>query len=99
MLEASGANRGDASRGPRFGQPDHALQAAIDGAGVALGWRFLAADDLDAGRLIAPFELHLPLGSAFHLVFPPAFADRPRLAAFRHWLLDEISATHRETQR
>ena len=27
-LQAAGANRVDAARGPRFGQPDHALQAA-----------------------------------------------------------------------
>ena len=89
-LEAAGATRVDTSRGPRFSQPDHALQAAIDGAGVVLGWQYLAADDLVAGRLVQPFSLVLPLGSAFYLVYPKAYADRPKLVSFRDWLLGEI---------
>ncbi len=87
-LSAAGADQLDTSRGPRFGQPDHALQAAADGAGVVLGWRFLAGDDLAAGRLVAPFDLTLPLGSAFYLVYPEAHATRKRVSAFREWLLD-----------
>ncbi len=91
-LSAIGASGVDASRGPRFGQPDHALQAAIDGAGIVLGWRYLAADDLAAGRLVQPFDRALPLGSAFYLVYPEAYADRPKVAVLRDWMLDEIEA-------
>lgn len=88
-LEAAGTKRVDASRGPHFGQPDHALQAAMDGAGVVLGWRSLAANDIAAGRLAVPFDLALPLGSAFYLVYPEAYADRRKVTAFRNWLLEE----------
>ena len=88
-LEAAGATSPDPTRGPRFGQPDHALQAAIDGAGVVLGWQRLAADDVTAGRLVAPFELSLPLGSSLYLVYPQTYASRPKVAAFRAWLLEE----------
>ena len=91
-LEAVGAEQVDAARGPHFNQPDHALQAAIDGAGVVLGWRYLAADDIAAGRLVAPFTLHLPLGSSFYLVYPEAHADRPKVVLFRKWLLEETSS-------
>lgn len=38
-LKAAGANDVDPKRGPHFSHPDHSLQAAIDGAGVVLGWR------------------------------------------------------------
>lgn len=88
-IEAAGAKRIDSSRGPRFGQPDHALQAAIDGAGVVLGWRYLAADDIAAGRLVLPFTLQLPLGSAFYLVYPEAYAGQRKVMLFRNWLLGE----------
>jgi len=88
---AAGVSSVDTSHGPRFAQPEHALQAATDGAGFALGWRFLARDDLEAGRLVAPFELSLPLGSAFYLVFPEADRSRPKLAKFRDWLLQAVA--------
>jgi LysR family glycine cleavage system transcriptional activator len=88
-LKSAGAEHVDPSQGPHFSQPDHALQAAIDGAGVALGWCCLAANDIAAGRLEQPFNLALPLGLAFHLVYPEAYADKPELTAFRDWLMEE----------
>jgi len=90
-LQAAGARRANAARGPHFSQPDLALQAAVDGAGVVLGWRYLAADDIAAGRLVQPFKLVLPLRSAFHLVYPEASAGRPKIAALREWLLKETA--------
>jgi len=53
-LKAAGAGDVDASRGMHFSLPDHGLQASIDGAGVVLGWRSLAAEDLAAGRVVEP---------------------------------------------
>jgi len=93
-LKAIGARQIDTSRGPHFSQPDHALQAAIDGTGVVLGWQYLAADDLVAGRLVQPFNQVLPLGAAFYLVFPEAYADRPKVVAFRNWLIEESKISH-----
>jgi LysR family glycine cleavage system transcriptional activator len=88
-LAAAGATRVSLARGPRFSQPDHALQAAVDGVGITLGWQRLAAGDVGAGRLVEPFELSLPLLSSFYLVYPPAHAARAKIAAFRDWLLVE----------
>ena len=62
---------------------------AIDGAGVVLGRQYLAADDIAAGRLVQPFSLVLPLGSTFYLVYPEAYADRPKVVIFRDWLVQE----------
>ncbi len=89
-LEAAGVEGIDPRRGPRFSHPDHALQAAIDGAGVVLGWRCLAASDLAAGRLIEPLELALPMGLGFHFVCPPSNSKHSNVDIFRDWLLDEI---------
>ncbi len=89
-LEAAGASGVDASRGTHFSLPDHGLQASIDGAGVVLGWRFLAAKDIEAGRVVEPFDLALPLGSSFYLVYPEAHSLRPNIAALRDWLVQEV---------
>ncbi len=89
-LEAAGASGVDASRGTHFSLPDHGLQAAIDGAGVVLGWSFLSASHLAAGRVVEPFDLTLPLGASFFLVYPEAHSLRPDIVAFRDWLLQEI---------
>lgn len=94
-LRAAGAKGVDASRGTHFSLPDHGLQASIDGAGVVLGWRFLAAKDVAAGRVVEPFDLTLPLGSTFYLVYPEAHSLRPNIAALRDWLLQEV---HEEEQ-
>jgi LysR family glycine cleavage system transcriptional activator len=69
------------------------LQAAIDGQGVALGRSTLVALDLEAGRLVQPFGPALPSRYACYVVSPPATADRPKIKAFREWLLDEAERT------
>ena len=93
-LRAAGAKDVDTSRGPHFSHPDHAMQAAMDGAGIVLGWRTLAAADLAAadlaaGRLGIPFDLTLPMELTFFFVCPHVAAERPKIVAFRDWLLEE----------
>lgn len=89
-LKAAGVDDPNPHRGAHFNHSDHALQAAISGLGVVLGRRALAESDVAEGRLIAPFELHLPLTFAYYLVCPEPLADRPKVAAFRAWLFDEL---------
>lgn len=91
-IDLAGAEQVDPSRGPRFNQPEHTLQAAIDGVGVVLGWRNLASADLAAGRLVEPFQLTLPLEFAFYLVYPEVYADRRKIRKLRSWLLSESVA-------
>lgn len=89
-LAATGTKGVDASRGTHFSLPDHGLQAAIDGAGVVLGWRFLSMKDVTDGRVVELFDFALPLGSAFYLVYPEAQSQRPNIAILRDWLLQEV---------
>ena len=88
-LRAAGVTDCDASRGPTFSMSSMAVQAAIEGQGVALVGNVLVADDIAAGRLVRPFELSFPVSFAYYILRPLASADRPRVVAFREWLLKE----------
>jgi len=76
----------------RFDQSAVALQAAVNGVGVALGRTPLVAGELAAGHLIAPFTERITGASAYHIVYPERAASQPRIAAFRDWLLEEAAA-------
>lgn len=91
-LLAAGIHDIDFTRGPVFSMKSLALQAAIEGQGVALASSVLVSDDLAAGRLVMPFDLSVcdPLNFAYHIVVPKRTADLPKVAAFRGWLLSEI---------
>lgn len=90
-LLAAGLSDIDPTRGPRFTMESMAVQAALDGHGVALIGDKLVADHLAAGRLVHPFGpgLGTPLTFAYYLLSPRDGAGRPNVAAFRTWLLEE----------
>ncbi len=62
------------------------------GQGVAISTSTLAAADLAAGRLVRPFDLPLSEKFAYFLVYPEATAERPKIAAFREWIMAEARA-------
>jgi LysR family transcriptional regulator, glycine cleavage system transcriptional activator len=64
-----------------------ALQAAIDGLGVALGRTPFVEADIAAGRLVAPFDIVLPSAAGFYIVTPQQAAQVPKIAQFRAWLI------------
>ncbi len=92
-LAAVGVTGVRADRGQCYSHSSLVLQAAIDGQGVALGRSTLVALDLEAGRLVQPFGPALQSSYACYVVSPPATAERPKIKAFRDWLLDEAGAT------
>ena len=69
-----------------------AIAAALDGLGVGLLSRPLVAGEIAAGRLVAPFAISIARSFAYYIVTPEAIADRPAVAAFRAWLLEEATA-------
>lgn len=72
-----------------FSHSSMVLQAAVEGLGVALGRSVLVADHLAAGRLVKPFELSLEAEFAYFLVCPERNLERPKVKAFRDWLMLE----------
>jgi LysR family glycine cleavage system transcriptional activator len=86
-LDAAGAP-GIAATGPVFDVYGQALQAALDGVGVAMGLRPYVDDDLAAGRLVAPFGLTVPKGQRWWLAHREARAAEPGFRAFRDWILE-----------
>jgi len=73
------------ARGPEFQFYGQALQAAIDGLGIAMGIRPYIDDDLAAGRLVAPFALSVPKGMRWYLVYRNFQTEQRDFAAFRRW--------------
>lgn len=89
-LAAAGMKRRANVPGPRFDNYAMALQAALDGVGVAIGLRPYVEDDIAASRLVAPFTLAVPKGQAWYLVYRSFRQDDPGLMAFRAWLREHF---------
>jgi len=89
-LEVAGvADQVDGTHGPHFSSNILSLEAASQKLGVALALRPLVDADIASGRLCAPFKVELKPQSAYYLVCPEVIAERPAVAAFRKWLLQQ----------
>ncbi len=91
-LAVAGAREVEARRGPIIDDSTVVLQAAIDGQGVALASESIVRADLEAGRLVKPFDVDLDADNAYYLVAPPRAFERPNVQAFRDFLLAELAA-------
>ena len=90
-LAAAGVTEVDPRRGPVIDDTGVVIQLAIAGQGVALGRTALIREDLAAGRLVRPFDLSLESDLAYHIVYPPRSLSRPKVRAFREFLLAEAA--------
>lgn len=77
----------NSEQGPRFDNDTLALEAAMNGLGVAIAHRETAARWIEKGHLVAPFNISVPGHHGYHLVYPEAAGDHHKVAAFREWLL------------
>lgn len=91
-LRKAGAPAIDVDRGMHFDDGHLVLQAAAEGRGVALGRLVLAAPELDAGSLVAPFPEMLALNAGYWLVIPESREQRPAIGAFAAWIAGEAAA-------
>ncbi len=97
-LDAAGIKDVDVSRGPILNQASMAIDAAVDGQGIAMARTALAAWDLIGGRLVRPFALALPVPYAYWIVCPETTAKLPKIMAFNSWLLAEAERDARDLQ-
>ncbi|QIZ77055.1 transcriptional regulator GcvA [Ferrimonas lipolytica] len=79
------------NHGPIFSHSSLVLQAAIHGQGVAMGSSVLARPEVEAGRLLCPFDLVLKSKSAYYLVCHESQEDLGKIQAFRDWLMQTFA--------
>lgn len=89
-LDAAALAGGDLKRGLRFNNANHALDAALEGAGLLLTQDILADDDLRSGRLVMPLDIVLPSGRTYYFVYPRAREKERKIRVLREWLLEEV---------
>ncbi|OHV84801.1 LysR family transcriptional regulator [Rhizobium sp. LCM 4573] len=87
---------GASSQGMRFEQFSNVAQACIAGLGVALMPLFLIDSELASGQLVQAFPHQVKSPSSYYAVAPFAKVDLRPVAAFRAWLLDEVSRYREE---
>ncbi|KUE79813.1 transcriptional regulator GcvA [Aeromonas schubertii] len=85
-----GIDAPNVNQGPIFSHSTMVIQAAIHGQGVALGHSVLAQPEIDAGRLICPFEQVLVSKNAFYLVCQEQQSEQGKIVAFRDWMLELV---------
>jgi LysR family glycine cleavage system transcriptional activator len=88
----AGVTNADTNAGPHFCDSGLALAAAIDGLGIVLASKQLAAAEIAAGRLAAPFKVVVQQPYAYYLLAPEAISSRPAVETFRRWLVGEAEA-------
>ncbi|TDJ77382.1 transcriptional regulator GcvA [Pseudomonas putida] len=74
------------ARHMRFNQTSLAIEAAINGQGIALADQAFVASDIAAGRLQQVFGQVLQRDKAFYLVWPRKARQAPMLEIVRDWL-------------
>jgi len=89
---AAGVEGVDPTTGPAFQSIPVALEAALGHVGMVIADRQVVARELEDGRLIEPFDVHMPATAAYYIVYPPGAGEDPRIRAFHDWVDEEIAA-------
>lgn len=74
-----------------FNDDNMLLQAAIAGQGVTLAREIMARDDLEAGRLVRPFDVSILSVFQYHFVCLPDRLADPNIQALQLWLQQTIN--------
>jgi LysR family glycine cleavage system transcriptional activator/LysR family transcriptional regulator of beta-lactamase len=89
-FEAAGVHDQISSAGEAlFESNAMAMQAVLNGTGVALAQFPYVSDALAAGRLVSPFPIVASKRESWLLEYRPIRQDEPALIAFRNWLRRE----------
>ena len=95
-LRAAGAGAVEAGHGVWFNNMAMAIRAAVQGQGVALSSFAIAADELAAGRLVAPFSMSVRTPFGYYFLCRPDEAQSPRIRALREFLVEEAALSAAE---
>ncbi|WP_038249322.1 transcriptional regulator GcvA [Ghiorsea bivora] len=72
-----------------FETRNFAIQAAVDGLGIAIVDPSLVAEDIKAGRLTTPFSQTLADKSAYYLVYPQKKNSNSHIQHLQAWLVKQ----------
>jgi len=89
---------GDWAHGPRFSNADHAIDGALEGAGIVLGRVVLVERYLANGRLVAPFDLAIRPSARFYFVCPKGHEASGRVGTLLKWMREEIAGIDQFSQ-
>jgi len=90
-LKAAGVSHKEGDRGLKFNQSSLVIEAAVAGKGVALAKAALALADLEAARLVIPFDLTTPTEFSYYVVHPPSKSSSAAVKAFKAWVANEAN--------
>jgi LysR family glycine cleavage system transcriptional activator len=68
------------------------IEAAVLGQGIALGWRHLVQDYLDAGKLVTPLPHVYRSGQGIYLIMSSQRPPKRGAELFRDWLIEQERA-------
>ena len=88
LRAAGAADVVDAGQGLQVDNSLLAFELAAHGCGIALARSSLASRAVEAGCLVTPFDLEVPIEEAFHLVSVEGDDDHADGAVLRAWLLE-----------
>lgn len=86
-FEVQGVAEAGPARGPAFDDAGLLMQAVLAGQGAGLLPAAMVAPDIAAGRLVRLSEVAMLEDFAYYLVCPEGSQARPKVAAFRSWIL------------
>jgi len=90
-LDAAGVPNLRGRAAPQFDSYLLAIEAALDGQGVALAPHFMVAEDLKIGRLVRPYSVEVRQPARWYLVCPAERRTERTIEAFRVWLKNEVA--------
>lgn len=86
-FQTHGVTEVGAPRGPSFDDTSLLLKAVVSGQGAGLLPAAMVVGELDSGQLIRLADATYMEAFAYYLVCPVSSQDRPKIAAFRDWIL------------
>lgn len=91
-LDSNGGQDLECDDGLHFHDPGLALQAAVDGLGVAMGYVELARHDIEENRLVRPFDFQTAHPWSYYIVTPEDNPGDSLTSEFSDWLIKEAKS-------
>mgnify|MGYP003967384605 FL=1 len=92
LLQELGVEGPKVAKGLFYADSGLALQEAVEGNGLIVAGSLLAAQDLEAGRLVIPFDCFIPHRKDYHLYYPAHSASQRKVALFSAWIHEQAAS-------